>query len=68
MNEAERHRFFQAREKIRELTDYMHQKRADDDDLDLNNTLRSDIAEMAYRRRNASRESAEALASKLSQV
>ena len=46
----------------------MNQKRADEDDLNLEETLRSEVAEMAYRRRNASRESAEALASKLSQV
>ena len=53
MNEAERHRFFQSREKIRELADFMNEKRLDSADPDMEDVLKSEIAEMAYRRRNA---------------
>ena len=68
MSEAERHRFFQAREKIRELTTFMNEKRVGEEDPDLEETLRSEVAEMAYRRRNASRDSAEVLSRKFKEV
>ena len=55
MSEKQRHLFFQSREKIREMTDFMNEKRLDSAEPDIDEMLKPEIAEMAYRRRNASR-------------
>ena len=53
MDSDQRKNFFQSRDKIKELADFMNEKRLENTEPDINELLKPEVAEMQFLRRNA---------------